>query len=100
MKLIVGLGNPGREYTQHRHNVGWMALEAIASKLFPENEWSEKKDSFIIKGERVVLLRPTTFMNSSGSAVMVIAKFNNIEPKDIIVVHDEMDIPFGEVRNK
>lgn len=101
--LIIGLGNVGAEYAQTRHNVGFMALDAFAeANDFPA--WVNKKD---LKAEmtqatlgdtRVILAKPTTFMNSSGEAVQAIANFYKIAAQNIIVVHDELDIDFGQIR--
>jgi len=101
--LIIGLGNVGAEYAQTRHNVGFMALDAFAeANDFPA--WVNKKD---LKAEitqatlgdtRVILAKPTTFMNNSGEAVQAIANFYKIAAQNIIVVHDELDIDFGQIR--
>jgi PTH1 family peptidyl-tRNA hydrolase len=101
MKLIVALGNPGKKYERTRHNVGWLFLDT----LVPDGEhWSASSKAraeyvkMEINGKRVELVKPQTFMNESGSAVAVMAKKNGIEPKDIIVIHDDKDIPIGETR--
>lgn len=101
--LIIGLGNIGAEYTQTRHNVGFMALDAFSeANDFPA--WVNKKD---LKAEmtqatlgdtRVILAKPTTFMNNSGEAVQAITNFYKIAIQSIIVVHDELDIDFGQIR--
>lgn len=101
--LIIGLGNVGSEYAQTRHNVGFMALDAFA-EANDFSAWVNKKD---LKAEmtqatlgdtRVILAKPTTFMNNSGEAVQAIANFYKIAVQDIIVVHDELDIDFGQIR--
>lgn len=101
--LIVGLGNPGKEYDGSRHNIGSACVDAYAeSQEFPG--WTSKKDlkSLIsiktLGGTRVILAKPTTFMNLSGEAVQAIANFYKISISDIVVVHDELDIPFGQIR--
>lgn len=101
--LIVGLGNPGVEYDDTRHNVGFMCLDAFADKNGFE-PWVMKKDMQCMftkqtLGETsVILCKPQTFMNLSGEAVQAIAHFYKIVPDDIVVVHDELDIAFGKIR--
>lgn len=103
MKLIVGLGNPGAEYVGHRHNIGFMAVEAIADKhgLGP---WRKKFSALLcdgtLGGERIVLLKPQTFMNISGQSVAEAAQFYKIDLADIIVLHDELDLLPGKLRVK
>jgi PTH1 family peptidyl-tRNA hydrolase len=103
MFLIVGLGNPGREYASHRHNVGFMAVDELASRVradaFREKfsaEWAKAE----LGGEPAALLKPMTFMNESGRSVQPAAAFFKVSPAQVIVVHDELDLPFGEVRLK
>ncbi len=103
MKLIVGLGNPGDQYARHRHNVGFLALDRIAShhrlgawrKRF-QGETAEGE----IAGQRCILLKPRTFMNESGRAVGEAARFLKIEPADVIVLHDELDLVPGKLKVK
>jgi PTH1 family peptidyl-tRNA hydrolase len=103
MRLAVGLGNPGAEYARHRHNVGFMAADAIASRhrLGP---WRRKFRGEIAEGAlagvRVVLLKPLTYMNESGRAVAEAARFFKIAPADVVVLHDELDLAPGKVRVK
>jgi peptidyl-tRNA hydrolase, PTH1 family len=101
--LIVGLGNVGKQYDNTRHNIGFAALDHFAqTNDFPA--WIEKKDlkchlaSHTLGDTRVILIKPTTFMNLSGEAVQATASFYKINPEKIIVVHDEIDIPFGQIR--
>jgi PTH1 family peptidyl-tRNA hydrolase len=103
--LIAGLGNPGAEYTGTRHNIGFECLDALAKSLgFPA--WTLKKDlhgqitSQTIGDTRVILLRPATFMNDSGKAVQAVQQFYKIPTTQLIVVHDELDIPFGQIRTR
>ncbi|GLT08193.1 aminoacyl-tRNA hydrolase [Sulfitobacter porphyrae] len=103
MKLIVGLGNPGAKYARNRHNIGFMALDRIATDHgFPA--WKGKHQGAISEGRfgslRAVLLKPETFMNNSGQSVQAAAKFYKIEPQDIIVLHDEIDLAPGKVKCK
>jgi PTH1 family peptidyl-tRNA hydrolase len=103
MKLFVGLGNPGPKYARHRHNVGFMAVERIAD----EHHFSSWRKRFQgetaegeIAGERVVLLKPQTYMNESGRSVGEAARFLKIESADIIVFHDELDLAPGRIKVK
>jgi len=103
MQLLVGLGNPGRKYAANRHNVGFMAADAVHHRYgFPA--WRTRFDGELAEGiigeERVLLLKPMTFMNDSGRSVGYAATFYKIKPKDIIVMHDELDLAFGKVRTK
>jgi peptidyl-tRNA hydrolase, PTH1 family len=103
MKLLVGLGNPGSKYARNRHNVGFMAVDAIRDhhSLGP---WRRRFQGLAsdgdIDGERVLLLKPETFMNDSGQAVGEAARFLKIQPADVIVLHDELDILPGKLKIK
>jgi PTH1 family peptidyl-tRNA hydrolase len=103
MLLFVGLGNPGTRHAGNRHNVGFMAVEAIARRhgLRP---WRRRFHGVAaegpIGGGRVVLLQPGTYMNDSGLAVAAAAQFFKIAPQDIVVFHDEVDLPPGKLRVK
>jgi PTH1 family peptidyl-tRNA hydrolase len=103
MKLIVGLGNPGAKYARHRHNIGFMALDAIAATA-GFTPWRGKFQGLVSEGrlgpDKVVLLKPETFMNLSGDSVQAAARFYRIEPSDIIVLHDELDLAPGKIRIK
>ncbi len=103
MFLIVGLGNPGKEYEKTRHNIGFMAADEIAAK-YPFASFKEKFDGVIaegkIEGEKVYLLKPQTYMNLSGNAVVKAAHFYKILPQNIIVIHDDMDLPVGKIKAK
>ncbi len=102
-KLIAGLGNPGTKYQVTRHNAGFLVLDRLAeiipvsvdrtkfNGLYGEGNWS---------GDRLVLLKPQTFMNLSGRAVAEAARFYKIQPVDVIVIHDDLDLPFGQLRLK
>lgn len=103
MKLVVGLGNPGSEYAGTRHNVGFMVVEAVRGEYgFPN--WASKCKGLVSKGKvgphEVILLMPQTFMNLSGGSVQAAAAFYKIEPADIFVVHDELDLGTGQLRTK
>ena len=103
MRLIVGLGNPGARYARNRHNVGFMAVEAIARRYgFPafRSRFKGELAEGTIAGERRLLLRPQTFMNASGESVLAAMSFYKIAPGDIAVIHDELDLRPGKVRVK
>jgi PTH1 family peptidyl-tRNA hydrolase len=101
--LIVGLGNIGKEYDGTRHNIGFACLDAFASSHDFE-PWTDKKDlksiisSATLGDTRVILCKPTTFMNLSGEAVQKVAHFYKITAEQIIIVHDDLDVPFGQIR--
>lgn len=103
MLLFVGLGNPGEQYARQRHNVGFLALEAIARGHAFE-AWRNRHASLVSEGrlgtERVLLQKPQTFMNRSGHAVLQSAQFFKLEPAQIVVFHDELDLVPGKVRIK
>jgi peptidyl-tRNA hydrolase, PTH1 family len=103
MRLIVGLGNPGARYARNRHNIGFMAAEAIArcyGFAAPRSRFKGELAEGAIAGERCLLLRPQTFMNDSGEAVLAAMSFYKIAPGDIVVIHDEIDLRPGKVRVK
>lgn len=97
--LIVGLGNPGDQYKQTRHNVGFMVVEEMGKKI-GNKEWRmEKKfNGQVLEAEELLLLKPQTFMNESGRAVAAAARFYKIPVDHIIVVHDDLDILWGTVK--
>ena len=103
MKIIVGLGNPGRKYERTRHNAGFMAVDALAGNLELDCE-QEKYHAFIAKGrigpDEALLAKPQTFMNESGRSVGVILRYTCAKAADLVVVHDELDLPLGSVRVK
>jgi PTH1 family peptidyl-tRNA hydrolase len=103
VKLFVGLGNPGAAYARQRHNVGFMAVEAIAAG-HGFGPWRAKFHGQLAEGrlgtERVLLLKPGTYMNLSGDSVRAALQFYKLEPGDIVVFHDELDLPPGKVRVK
>lgn len=104
MKLIVGLGNPGREYERTRHNVGFDILDEFASKN-GFNQFKEKYQGLItektINGEKIILLKPQTYMNLSGNSVIQVAKFYKVDPAtELVIVYDDMDLPLGKIRVK
>ncbi|MEH6474326.1 MAG: aminoacyl-tRNA hydrolase [Sneathiella sp.] len=103
MILLVGLGNPGKGYVDNRHNFGFMAVDEIIRR----HSFSSERIRFQglvsegrIGAEKVLVLKPTTFMNDSGRSVNEAARFYKIPPEDIIVIHDELDLPMGKIRTK
>lgn len=103
MLLIAGLGNPGPKYQNHRHNAGFMAADAI-HRRHSFSPWSKKFRSEVstgtIDGEKVLLIKPQTFMNLSGQAVGEAMRFHKLSPADLIVLYDELDLAPGKVRVK
>jgi peptidyl-tRNA hydrolase, PTH1 family len=102
MKLIVGLGNPGREYEHTRHNVGFQVAEEIAHRyrvtLKDRGSWKARVAKIADIGDGVLLAEPTTFMNLSGWAVREIASFHKLVPSDVLIVVDDADLPLGRLR--
>lgn len=101
MKLIAGLGNPGTKYARNRHNVGFMALSHLAHAAkteFNRQRFNAQLAEVTLGGERVLLVKPQTFMNLSGSAVGKLAAFYRIPRRDVMVVYDDLDLPFGKIR--
>lgn len=102
--MLVGLGNPGKEYELTRHNIGFMALDYFVEKTDGLDAWIEKKDlkcrlsSGRVGENRILAIKPTTFMNLSGEAVQAAAAFYKIPAQNIVVLHDEIDIDFGQIR--
>lgn len=103
MKLLVGLGNPGKKYEQDRHNIGFMVLDAVAS-YYNAPAFSAKFQGLLseatIAGEKLYLLKPTTYMNLSGHAVREAMTFYKISLEDVMVVHDELDIATARIKVK
>ena len=103
MRLLVGLGNPGPKHRDNRHNIGFMAADEIVRRYnlsAPRSRFQSDTFEGTIDGEKVLLLKPTTFMNESGRAVGEAARFFKLDPEDIIVFHDEIDLAAGTVRVK
>ena len=103
MLLLAGLGNPGSGYERHRHNVGFMAVDAIAG----EHGFSPERRKFrgllrdgLLGGEKCLILKPQTYMNDSGESVGEAMRFHKIEPRDLVVFHDELDLAPGKLRVK
>lgn len=103
MKLILGLGNPGPEYTTTRHNVGFMALDQyVAMNNLPafqlKTKFQAEISEFSPQGEKIILAKPTTFYNLSGQAARAIIDFYRIDTKDLLVIHDDSALEFGKIR--
>ena len=102
MKVVIGLGNPGKKYEKTRHNIGFIAVDNLRKKM----NISDARENFQalvseknIDGEKVIFLKPQTFMNLSGNSVIEIVNFYKLDPKkDIIVIYDDMDLSFGDIR--
>ena len=103
MKLICGLGNPGREYERHRHNVGFRVVDELAARAkasFDQEKFGGLLAAASLGGEKSLLLKPQTFMNRSGQSLAAAARFYKIAAPDVLVVHDELDLPFGRLMLK
>ncbi len=104
IKLLVGLGNPGNEYDDTRHNAGFWWIDAVARELkvslVPERSYHGLVARTTVNGQTVWLLEPQTYMNLSGKSVSALANFFKIQPQEILVAHDELDIPPGEAKLK
>ena len=100
MKLVVGLGNQGREYKNTRHNVGFSVIDNYLGKV----DWKTKMESYFysteVNGEQVIFIKPLTYMNLSGLAVSKVVNFYKIDMADILIIHDDLDLPVGTFRIK
>lgn len=102
MKMIVGLGNPGKQYETTRHNVGFMAIDQVASdhqlNWSLDTKFQAKVATAIINGEKVLFVKPMTYMNESGRAVEAIRHYYKVDPVDILIIYDDLDLPTGKLR--
>jgi PTH1 family peptidyl-tRNA hydrolase len=104
--LVVGLGNPGKEYAGNRHNVGFMVAGLLASRVGAKFGRSKRSHAEVAEGRlgfggpKLILVRPLTFMNLSGAPVVQLAQFFKVPLENVVAVHDELDVPFGQVRVK
>ncbi|WP_273837102.1 aminoacyl-tRNA hydrolase [Guptibacillus sedimenti] len=101
MKLIVGLGNPGKKFNNTRHNVGFMAIDQLAKEMgiaLDQKKFQGIYGKGMVNGEAVYLLKPQTFMNLSGESVRPLMEYFNIEVADLLVIYDDLDLPTGKVR--
>ena len=101
MKLVVGLGNPGKQYEKTKHNIGFMGIAAIAASV-PPPPWSAEQRAEVcsipVDGEKVLLVKPQTFMNLSGESVGPLMRYYKIDPSDVYCIYDDMDLPIGKLR--
>jgi len=98
MKLVVGLGNPGRKYKTTKHNVGFMCLDYYAKKYKLKFKKDNKFSGETLKIGNLVLLKPHTFMNESGQSIRKVMNFYNINVEDILIIYDDLDLPLGKTR--
>ena len=101
MKMIVGLGNPGTKYIQTKHNIGFMVVDRMAAKyqaVFKKNSFEAEVAEFFYEGEKIVLVKPQTFMNESGRAVGPLMTYFGIYPEELVVVYDDLDLAIGKIR--
>lgn len=101
MKLIVGLGNPGKQYEKTRHNIGFEVIDTLSERLQIPLDQSKHKGLYgmgFVNGEKVFLLKPLTYMNLSGESVRPVMEYYQIELEDIIVIYDDLDLPVGRIR--
>lgn len=101
MKLIIGLGNPGREYERTRHNIGFRVVDKLAAQ--EGWKWNERRSRAVLASgnlglEKVALVKPITYMNLSGEAIGELARWFKVRPEDMLVIYDELDLPVGKVR--
>ena len=104
MKLIVGLGNPGRKYTSTRHNIGFILLDELANKyganFKPAKSGLYESGDTTVGNTKLLLIKPQTYMNRSGQAVRALSDYYQIESSDILVIYDEIALPFGRIRTR
>lgn len=110
MKLIVGLGNPGKQYAKNRHNIGFMVLDAIVAKVGanchppqPAGKWKQRVGAIVFElrvgdDQPLLLAAPQQLMNNSGKVVVDLIKYYNLEPKDLLVICDDLNLDFGTIR--
>jgi PTH1 family peptidyl-tRNA hydrolase len=94
MKLIVGLGNPEKKYTNTRHNFGFLVLDELSNNLIDKKNWHCQ----IAKTEQAIFCKPLTYMNASGRAVKAVADYYKIKSYDVVIIHDDLDLPLGTLR--
>ncbi len=98
MRLIVGLGNPGKKYSNTKHNIGFMSLNAYAEVNKIKYKKSIKFTSEIAKLDKAILIKPKTYMNNSGLAIRKVAKYYNITPENILIIFDDLNVPLAKIR--
>jgi len=101
IKIVIGLGNPGHQYSNTRHNIGFRVLDALCTAY--DGRWTSKQlmeeAEIMVDGKRIILIKPTTYMNSSGLVIPILRK-QGFEAENILVVHDELELPFGTIKCK
>lgn len=100
MKLIVGLGNPDKEYDKTRHNVGFMVIDSYLGSVNWSNKFNALYCEKVINGEKIIFVKPLTYMNNSGNAVGEFVRYFNIDNKDILVIQDDLDLNVGDYKLK
>lgn len=104
MKALIGLGNPGTPYKHTRHNMGFLALDALASQwrcsFRNKTSFQAEIAEYVFEGEKIILCKPQTFMNVSGKSVQALLHQSPLRPEDLLVVYDDADLPFGTLRYK
>ncbi|HIY57016.1 MAG TPA: aminoacyl-tRNA hydrolase [Candidatus Tetragenococcus pullicola] len=101
MKMIVGLGNPGQKYLETKHNVGFMVVDQLADHYqskFKKNTFEAEVADFFVNGEKILLVKPQTFMNDSGRAVGPLMTYFGIYPEELVVIQDDLDLELGKIR--
>ena len=98
MRLIVGLGNPGKKYQHTKHNVGFDVIDNLTTKLDIKLKNSLRFKAEVAKGKDYVIMKPLTYMNLSGNSVIKALKYYDIEPEDLIIIYDDLDLPAGKIR--
>lgn len=101
MKMIVGLGNPGRKYEKTKHNVGFMVVDELAKAYqttFQKNPFEAEVATFFLNGEKVILVKPQTYMNESGRAVGPLMTYLGVEIEELVVIYDDLDLALGKIR--
>ena len=102
MKVVVGLGNPGSQYTGTRHNIGFDVVDLLASQWLaekPQLKFQGQIQQVTTGGQKVLLVKPLTFMNRSGECVQPLLRFYQVPPEDLVVVCDDMNLPLGKLKN-
>ncbi|WP_308149760.1 aminoacyl-tRNA hydrolase [Spiroplasma sp. AdecLV25b] len=103
MKLVVGLGNPGRQYELTRHNIGFMIVDMVCKNLklnISQNKFDGEYVKIVVNNQDVIFLKPLTFMNLSGRCVSKFMNYFKIQPQDVLIIHDEVDLNFGQFQYK
>ncbi|MDN6639883.1 MAG: aminoacyl-tRNA hydrolase [Tetragenococcus sp.] len=101
MKMIVGLGNPGKKYEKTKHNIGFMTVERLAKEhgaAFKKNPFAAEVADFFVNGEKILLVKPQTYMNDSGRAVGPLMTYFGIYKEELVVIHDDLDLNVGKIR--